>query len=186
MAVQLTTKSSALNVFTPDGLSYGRISPSASVSTDLDFKFKDGVGFVSLHKVAHYHSGTRYVLGDQLAAMVTATAAEATRATAAESKIASDLSTEAKRASDAEAKVAADLATEVQRAGTAEGVIMAAVATEATERKNADTTAATALALERTQREAADVSITQAVQDLTQEDSNLAGMIDEQELSPAT
>ena len=61
MAVQLTTKSSALNVFTPDGLSYGRIAPSAGVSTDLDLKFKDGAGFVTVTKLAHYHSGTRCV-----------------------------------------------------------------------------------------------------------------------------
>ena len=110
MAIQLTTKNSALNVFTADGLSYDRIATSASVSTDLDFKFKDGVGFVSLHKVAHYHSGTRYVLGDQLAAMVTATSAEASRATAAEQKVAADLATESSRAVAAEAKVSADLA----------------------------------------------------------------------------
>ena len=187
MSIQLTTKSSALNVFTADGLSYGRIAPSASVSTDLDFKFKDGAGFVSLHKVAHYHSGTRYVLGDQLAAMVTATAAEATRATAAEQKISSDLSAEAKRATDAEAKVAADLATEVQRANAAEGTIIAAITSESTERKNADTVAATALSLEISQRTAADASISQdlatAVQDLAQEDSNLSTRIDGQEVA---
>ena len=59
MTVQLSTKSSALNVWTPDGVSFGRIAPSASVSTDLDFKFKDGAGFVSLHKVAHSHANTR-------------------------------------------------------------------------------------------------------------------------------
>ena len=100
---QLTTKSSALNVWTADGLSYGRIAPSASVSTDLDFKFKDGAGFVSLHKVAHYHSGTRYILGDQLAAMVTATSNEVGRATAAEQKVAADLATESSRAGAAEA-----------------------------------------------------------------------------------
>ena len=139
---------------------------------------------------SHYHSGTRYVLGDQLAAMVTATAAEATRATAAEQKVAADLVTESSRAVAAEAKVAADLATEVQRANAAEGTIIAAVTAESTERKNADTVAATALALEISQRTAADASISQdlatAVQDLAQEDSNLSTRIDGQEATPAT
>ena len=134
MAIQLTTRSKALNVWTADELSYGRIAPSASVPSDIDFKFRDGDGFVAVTRLAHYHLGSRYVLGDQLAGMVTATAAEATRAAAAEQKLSSDLSAEATRAVAAETKVEADLVAEVQRAGTAEGTKIAAVAAESTER----------------------------------------------------
>ena len=86
-------------------MDYGRISVGKTLASDLDFKFRDGDGFVAITRLAHYHLGSRYVLGDQLAAMVTATAAEATRAQAAESKIAGDLSAESKRASDAETAV---------------------------------------------------------------------------------
>ena len=106
MAIQLTTRSKALNVWTADELSYGRIAPSGSVPSDIDFKFRYGDGFVAVTRLAHYHLGSRYVLGDQLDGMVTATAAEATRAAATEQKLSSDLSAEAKRATDAEAKAA--------------------------------------------------------------------------------
>ena len=152
----INTKSKALNVFADNEVDYGRISVGKTLASDLDFKFKEGDGFVTVTRLAHYHLGSRYVLGDQLSGMVTATAAEATRAQAAESKIASDLSAEAKRASDAEAKVSSDLTAEVARAGVAEGLIMTAVAEEAIARQNATTAATTALALERAARESAD------------------------------
>ena len=160
MAIQLTTRSKALNVWTADELSYGRIAPSGSVPSDLDFKFRDGDGFVAVTRLAHYHNGFRFVLGEQLAGMTTDTANERTRALAAEAKVAADLVTESTRAVAAEAKVAADLAAEVQRAVPTEGTIITSIASESTERKNADTAAATALALERSQREAGDTYLT--------------------------
>ena len=160
MAIQLTTRSKALNVWTADELSYGRIAPSASVPSDIDFKFRDGDGFVAVTRLAHIHNGFRFVLGDQLAGMAADTASERTRAQAAEAKVAADLVTASTRAVAAESKVAADLADEVQRAVTTEGTIIASITSESTERKNADTAAATALALERSQREAADSYLT--------------------------
>ena len=160
MAIQLTTRSKALNVWTADELSYGRIAPSASVPSDIDFKFRDGDGFVAVTRLAHIHNGFRFVLGDQLAGMAADTANERTRAQAAEAKVAADLVTESTRAVAAESKVAADLADEVQRAVTTEGTIIASITSESTERKNADTAAATALALERSQREAGDSYLT--------------------------
>ena len=160
MAIQLTTRSKALNVWTADELSYGRIAPSGSVPSDLDFKFQEGQGFVTVTRLAHVHDGFRFVLGTQLAGMAADTASERTRAQAAEAKVAADLVTESTRAVAAEAKVASDLAGEVSRASTAEGIIMTAVAEEAVARQNADTAASTALALERTQREAADSYLT--------------------------
>ena len=45
----------------------GHIAPSACVPTDLDFKFKEGNGFVAVHRLVHYHNGSRVVLGEQLA-----------------------------------------------------------------------------------------------------------------------
>jgi hypothetical protein len=160
MAIQLATRSKALNVWTADELSYGRIAPSGAVPSDLDFKFQEGQGFVAVTRLAHYHNGFRFVLGDQLAGMAADTANERTRALAAEAKVAADLVTESARAVAAEAKVAADLADEVQRAVTTEGTIISSITSESTERKNADTAAATALALERSQREAADSYLT--------------------------
>ena len=160
MAIQLTTRSKALNVWTADELSYGRIAPSASVPSDIDFKFRDGDGFVAVTRLAHIHNGFRFVLGDQLAGMAADTASERTRAQAAEAKVAADLVTASTRAVAAESKVAADLADEVQRAVTTEGTIIASITSESTERKNADTAASTALALERSQREAGDSYLT--------------------------
>ena len=126
MAIQLSTKSSALNVWTPDGVSFGRIAPSGAVLSDLDIKFQEGQGFVAVTRLAHYHDGFRYVLGDQLTGMAAATASESSRAQASETKIAGDLSAESTRASAAEVKVDSDLTAEVARAG-AEGLIMTAV-----------------------------------------------------------
>ena len=155
MAIQLTTKSSALNVWTPDGVSFGRIAPSGSVPSDLDFKFQEGQGFVTVTRLAHVHDGFRFVLGPQLAGMAEDTASERTRALAAEAKVAADLVTESTRAIAVEGKIAADLAAEVARASTAEGVIMTALADEGTARQNADTAATTSLGIERSQRETA-------------------------------
>ena len=80
----LNTKSKALNVFADNEVDYGRISVGKTLASDLDFKFREGDGFVAVTRLAHSHLGSRYVLGDQLSVMVTATAAEATRAQAAE------------------------------------------------------------------------------------------------------
>ena len=132
----IATKSKALNVYSPDETSFGRISVNPEATYDLDFKYQEGQGFVSLHKLAHYHNGLRYVLGTQLEGMVAATASEATRALAAESKLSSDISTESSRAQAAEASISQSLASEVSRATTAEGVITAAVAQEDVDRSN--------------------------------------------------
>ena len=117
---QLTTKSKDLNVFADNEVDFGRISAGKTLATDLDFKFQEGD--VTIHKLVHYHNGIRAVLGEQLAGLVTATAAESSRAQAAESKIASDLSSEAKWASDEEAVITQSVTAKVTRASTAEGL----------------------------------------------------------------
>ena len=55
MTIQLTTKSKALNVFADNEADFGRISAGKTLATDMDFKFKEGTGFVSVHKLANYH-----------------------------------------------------------------------------------------------------------------------------------
>ena len=172
MAIQLATRSKALNVWTADELSYGRIAPSGAVPSDLDFKFQEGQGFVAVTRLAHYHNGFRFVLGEQLAGMAADTAAETSRAGAAEQKISGDLAVESKRAFDAEGALSQSLAAEVARANTAEGVIMTAVADEVVARQSAFTSVSTSLALEAAARSAADDSTSSRI---TSEVSRLDG-----------
>ena len=117
--------------------------------------------------------------------MVAATASEATRALAAESKIASDLSAEAARAIAAEAVITQSVTAEVSRAGVIEDEIMAAVAQEAVERKNAITSVESKLNIEKSAREADDTATNDRSSDevarLDTANANLSSMIDEQE-----